>query len=251
MKASRFEFRFRMWISALIVVIGFWSPWLDISGLQSLNLGSRTTLWLWLGFQLSNLGVTSTTGIEIVTAVAILVAAVAAWFRVWGTACLGAGIVHNAEMKAGAVMADGPYRYVRNPLYLGSYLTIVALSILMPPSGAAFTLVLLAVTLLRLILGEEAFLAAKLGEPYLEYKRAVPRTIPMLRSRVAAGGGNADWVRSLVSEIFPIGVVVCLATLSWQYNAHLMLRAILVCFGISLVTRAMTLSSPKSGETLA
>ena len=256
MRASSFEFRFRMWISAAIVVLGFWAPWLDpkfleLLHLESSQIGSRTTLWLWLGFQMSSLGVTSTTGIEIVTAVAIFVAAVAAWFRVWGTAYLGAGIVHNAEMKAGQVKSDGPYRYLRNPLYLGSYLTIVAVSILMPPSGAAFTLVLLAVTLLRLILGEEAFLTAKLGEPYVAYKRAVPRIIPMLRSQVVAGGGNADWGRSVVSEVFPIGVLVCLTVLSWQYNAHLMLRAILVCFGLSLVTRAMTLSSPKSSETLA
>jgi hypothetical protein len=99
-------------------------------------------------------------------------------FRVWGTAYLGTGTVNNAEMKAGVVMADGPYRYVRNPLYIGSWLMVAAISVLMPPSGAPFTMVVLSVFLLRLILGEEAFLATQLGEPYIAYRKAVPRLIP-------------------------------------------------------------------------
>ena len=76
----------------------------------------------------------------------------------WGTAYLGTATVFNAEMKAGAenksgqVLADGPYRFMRNPLYVGSFLSIVALAILMPPSGAVVSLLLLAVFLLRLLL---------------------------------------------------------------------------------------------------
>jgi protein-S-isoprenylcysteine O-methyltransferase Ste14 len=242
MKASGFEFRFRMWISAAIVILGFWAPWLEWSTTWLptwLHLGTRTTAWLWLGFQLSGLDISSTTGIEAVTGLAIAVAAIAACFRVWGTAYLGSGIVHNREMKAGQVMADGPYRFVRNPLYLGSFLTIAAVAILMPPSGALVSLVLLAIFLLRLILGEEAFLAPKLGEPYAAYRKAVPRLIPALTPRVPAGGLRPDWGHALLAEIFPIAVPACLAVLSWQYNAHLLIRAVLISFGLSLVIRAI------------
>jgi protein-S-isoprenylcysteine O-methyltransferase Ste14 len=239
MKASAFEFRFRMWISAAIVVLGFWAPWTIW-----LHLGTRTTAWLWLGFQFGGLGLSSTTGIELVTALAIAVAAIAACFRVWGTAYLGSGIVHNREMKAGHIMADGPYRYVRNPLYIGSFFTITAVAILMPTSGALFSLVLLAVFLLRLILGEESFLTPKLGEPYAAYRKAVPRLIPAIRPRVPAGGLKPDWGHALLAEIFPIAVPICFAVLSWQYNSQLLTRAVLISFGLSLVVKAIFVPRP-------
>ena len=40
--------------------------------------------------------------------------------------------------SAGAVMAAGPYRYVRNPLYLGGWFMFAAISLLVTPSGALF-----------------------------------------------------------------------------------------------------------------
>jgi protein-S-isoprenylcysteine O-methyltransferase Ste14 len=234
MKASSFEFRFRMVLMVLVIALGFSAPWIE-----PLHWGTRTTTWLWLGFELSRLGVTSATGIELATTLAIAAAAAAAAMRVWGTAYLGTGIVNNGEMKAGGVMADGPYRYVRNPLYLGSWLMVATISLLMPPTGALVTMTVLTIFLLRLILGEEAFLSGKLGEPYAAYCKAVPRLIPSLRSRVTAGGQRPNWARALLGEITPLGVLVSFAALSWQYNASLLTRAVLISFGISLVVRAL------------
>jgi protein-S-isoprenylcysteine O-methyltransferase Ste14 len=239
MKASALEFRFRVWIMVAAIFLGFSAPWIEL-----LHIGTRTTAWLWLGFELSTLGISSTAGIQLVTILTIFIAALAAAMRVWGTAYLGTATVNNAEMKAAQVMADGPYRHVRNPLYLGSWLMAAAISVLMPASGAAFTLVLLSVFLLRLILGEEAFLAPRLGEPYAVYRKAVPRLIPSLRPRVAASGQKPNWGRAFIGEITPLGVLVSFAALSWQYNAFLLSRAVLICFGLSLVVRALL--APKS-----
>jgi protein-S-isoprenylcysteine O-methyltransferase Ste14 len=244
MKASALEFRFRVWIMVAVIFLGFSAPWIEL-----LHLGTRTTAWLWLGFELARLGMSSATGIQAVTALTILVAALAAAVRIWGTAYLGTGTVNNAEMKAGQVMADGPYRYVRNPLYLGSFLMVAAISVLMPASGAAFTMVLLSIFLLRLILGEEAFLAPKLGEPYAAYRKAVPRLIPSVWPRVAAGGHTPNWRRAILGEITPLGVLVSFAALSWQYNAHLLSRAVLISFGVSLVVRALLLPRPETPQT--
>ena len=142
MKASAVEFRFRMIIMTLAVVLGFAAPWIEL-----LHWGTRTTAWLWLGFELGGLGVSANVAIKAVTSLAILVAAIAAAVRIWGTAYLGVGTVNNQEMKAGTVMADGPYRFVRNPLYIGSWLTIAAISVLMPPTGALVTMILLSIFL--------------------------------------------------------------------------------------------------------
>lgn len=247
-RATALEFKFRLWISLAIIGLGFAAPWIEW-----LHWGDRAThTWGWLAWKLSNLGISSIAGFEIVTALAIAAAAIAAALRVWGTAYLGTATVFNAEMKAGAenksgeVLADGPYRYVRNPLYLGSFLSIVALAILMPPSGAAVSLLLLAIFLLRLILAEEAFLIPRLGQPYAAYCKAVPRLLPSLRPHVSSGGQTPNWGRALLGEVFPLGVLVSFTALSWQYNADLLIRAMLISFGISLVVRALIVPKPGS-----
>jgi hypothetical protein len=149
-------------------------------------------------------------------------------------------------MKAGGVTANGPYRFVRNPLYIGTWLMVAALAVLMPVSGAAAALVLLAIFQLRLILGEEAFLAASLGEPYAAYCKAVPRLFPLLRSKVVAGGQKPSWGRALLAEIMPLGLLVSFAALSWQFNAVTLERAALVSFGLSLVVRALLPQKPEA-----
>lgn len=235
MRASAIEFRLRVAIMVVVIAFGFWSPWIEAWG-----IGRRISLFEWLALELSRTGLltfTAATGIAI--AMANLLAAAAVMLRVWGSAYLGPGIVNNAEMKAGAVMADGPYRHVRNPIYLGTWCMVAAMSFIMPASGALFVMMLLTVFLLRLILGEEAFLTAQLGEPYREFVRSVPRIFPRIRTNLPRGGRMPRWGAALVSEINPIGVLVTVAVLSWSYNNRLMIRAILISFGISLVVRAM------------
>ncbi len=68
----------------------------------------------------------------------------------------------------------------------------LALALLMPVSGAVFTMGLVALLQLRLILGEEDFLRARLGEAYAAYCARVPRLLPALRPRVAASGRGRD-----------------------------------------------------------
>jgi protein-S-isoprenylcysteine O-methyltransferase Ste14 len=246
MKASAFEFRFRLLLMTFVIVLGFFAPWIEY-----LHWGTRTTTWLWLGFELSALGVSSATGIQLVTALTIAIAALAAAVRIWGTAYLGTGTVNNTEMKAGPVMADGPYRHVRNPLYLGSWLMVAAISVLMPPTGALVTMVVLSIFLLRLILGEEAFLNAQLGQPYAAYRNSVPRLIPSLWPRIPARGRQPNWGRAILGELMPLGALVSFATLSWQYNASLLTRAVLISFGLSLVVRALIQPGTETSQPAA
>jgi protein-S-isoprenylcysteine O-methyltransferase Ste14 len=216
-------------------VLGFWAPWIDAWG-----VGRRISLLEWLALELSRTGLVSfTIAVPALIVVSALIAAVGAALRVWGTAYLGTGTVNSLDMKADAVLADGPYRYVRNPLYLGIGWMVVAMAFVMPISGAVFALVLIPVFLLRLILAEEAFLSARIGEPYQLYQRAVPRLIPRFRPGLQSGGARAHWIRGVLAELTPIGVFVALALLSWTYDNRLIGRAILISFGASLVARAL------------
>lgn len=235
MRATAIEFRLRMAIMVAILVVGFWAPWIAFLG-----LGRRYPLLEWVPLELSRSGlVPFAVATPLVIIAAALIAALAAILRLWATAYLGVETVNHLEMQAGRMMADGPYRFVRNPLYLGSWLLIGSIAFLMPPSGAVFTMVLLAVFLLRLILAEEAFLQPRLGESYRAYLCAVPRLVPRLHSQLPPAGQGPHWGRAVLAEINPIGVFLVMAVLSWNYDEALMVRAILVSFGISLVVRAL------------
>ncbi|MGA9461993.1 MAG: isoprenylcysteine carboxylmethyltransferase family protein [Terracidiphilus sp.] len=241
MKASAIEFRLRMPINAAIIVLGFWAPWIDAWG-----IGNRISLLEWLALEISRTGLLRfTVATPVVILTSALIAGVAAVLRVWGTAYLGSFTVHSLGMKAVGVIADGPYRFVRNPLYLGLWAMTAALAFLMPPTGALVTMTLLTVFLLRLILAEEGYLSARLGEPYRAYLQSVPRLVPLLRSSIAHGSSKPDWLRGVLTELLSIGVFITLAFLSWSYDNRLMAQAILISFGISLVVRALIPSASR------
>jgi protein-S-isoprenylcysteine O-methyltransferase Ste14 len=202
-------------------------------------LGKRITLFEWLALEATRLGIMSFSfATPAVIVVSASIAAAGVIFRVWGAACLGPATVQNFAMKAGQVVADGPFRFVRNPLYLGLWFTIAAIAFLMPPSGALFTMTALTFFLMRLILAEEAFLAATLGEPYRAYLSAVPRLIPRLRAMPPSTNSKPHWLTAVLSEIMPIGVFISSAVLAWSYNTRLVGRGIIISFGVSLVVRA-------------
>ena len=234
-RASAIEFRLRMAINAAIVVLGFWSPWIEAWG-----IGRRISLMEWLALEASRTGLLPfTAATPAVIVLAALLAAAGAVLRLWGTAYLGPGVVNNLEMKAGAVVAGGPYRHVRNPLYIGLWCMIAAISFAMPATGALCTMALLSVFLLRLILGEETYLAEQLGETYRAYLQAVPRLLPRVRTNLPAAGNSPHWGKALLAELNPIGVFLIVSVLSWRYDERLMIRAFLVSLGVSLVARAV------------
>ncbi len=236
MKATQFEFRFRLIIILLLYTLGFWAPWTWTAFRYA---PAATTAWLAIPTLLDRWGwMRLDQASLLVTWLAILSGLAGAALRLWGTAYLSASVVHSGAMHGDQVMASGPYRYVRNPLYLGSYLLGLSIAILMPPSGAAVFAVLLGVFYFRLILGEEAFLANQSGEAYLTYKKQVPRLVPRLRPRIPSATAHPQWLTSLVAEIFPVVFSICLAALAWRYQPLLLVKCLLVSFGLSLVTRA-------------
>lgn len=234
MRASAIEFRLRTLINAAIIILGFWAPWIEWW-----TIGHRISLVEWLALELSR---SRTVPFAVATPVVIIVAALLAltstMFRVWGTAYLGPSTVNNANMLAGKVMVDGPYRFVRNPLYIGVWCMVAAMAFLMPATGALFAIVLITIFMVRLTLGEEAFLEKQLGDSYVAYLHAVPRFFPRLRGAPVPAGVEPRWLRALLAELTPIGVFVSVVIYSRNYDLALAGRVILVFFGASLVMRA-------------
>ena len=118
-------------------------------------------------------------------------------------------VMRDSAMRDDQFVSAGPYRYVRNPLYLGSWLLAGGASILMPPSGAAFFLLAFSAFVLFLISAEERFLSAKLGDVYQQYCRRVPRLLP----RLGAGDGARAGTPELGAGFFCRGLSACLHVL--------------------------------------
>ncbi len=240
-----------MLIQVVLVVLGFWAPWTR-SWVPSAQFAPRISLLEWLTLDLSRLGAVSfAASAALVIVFAALIAGLGAVLRVWGAAYLGYTTIHHGQMQAGEIMADGPYRFLRNPLYAGGWCMMAAISLLMPPTGALFTLPLVTVFYLRLILGEEAFLEGRLGDPYREYLRAVPRLFPRFGSGLPSAGRKPHWLIALLTEINPIGIFIIFVCLSWSYDNLLMIKAVMVSFGVSLVARAFAMNKTAKGTAEA
>ena len=238
MKATAGEFRFRGLIFGAIYLIGFSAPW-DYalrwnSGADSIRTWQWVAAWGarsgWIGFSAATLSV---------LVVGIVCMLVAALLRTWASAYMGRSIVQARAMHGERVVAAGPYRFTRNPLYLGIFVHTLALALLMPPTGAAFCIVAIGLFELRLIAGEESFLSATLEDAYRAYCAKVPRIGPSLRPRLPASPAEPDWLSALAGEIYFWGAFVSFATLGWRYNASLIVQGVLVSFGVAMIVRAL------------
>jgi protein-S-isoprenylcysteine O-methyltransferase Ste14 len=231
-KATQWEFRFRFPIFLVMYFIGFFAPWNIAMHKLYVAMWSLPGFWA-MRAGLADFGVV-TMGI---TAVAVVCALLAMVLRVAGAAYLGSGVVHDHAMHGGVMMADGPYRHMRNPLYLGGFFGLLSLTILMPPSGALFTVIAYIVFVLRLIGCEEEFLTAKLGEPYVAYLQKVPRIFPSLMPRVPPSGAKPHWLQGIFGEIYHVGAAVSYCAVAWHFNPGLLARCVLVSLGLSIVLR--------------
>jgi protein-S-isoprenylcysteine O-methyltransferase Ste14 len=233
MKATALEFRLRFFIIAVIFLLGFMAPWNSFLHLDSIRtwqyLAALPARAGWLGFSAATITV---------LVLGILSALLGALLRTWAAAYLDPSIVQAGAMHGDNVVASGPYRHLRNPLYLGLTIHALALALLMPTSGAVFSIVAIALFALRLIFGEESFLTTKLGEPYRAYCEKVPRLFPSFTARVPPSTTQPTWFKAFLSEIYMWGVFVSFAALGWRYNSMLIIKGVLISLGFSLIVRA-------------
>ena len=77
------------------------------------------------------------------------------------------------------VISVGPYRWVRNPIYIGALLIVSGEAWLFGSVAVLLYAAVLAVSFHLLVVGyEEPRLRARFGEAYENYRRTVPRWIP-------------------------------------------------------------------------
>lgn len=205
------DFRNRALVFGLIYGFGFFVGF----NVQANVYRNVTPTYALLGARWGDAGVHSAAWV-----VALL--AFAGWvIRVWGSSYLSSGIVWSDAVRTGALRVSGPYRYVRNPLYLGNVLLAVGIAMLGPPPAAVLVVMGNIIFVYRLISIEERSLLKAHGQAYENYRKTVPRLLPRLSPAALPGNEQGpSWGDGLRGEIFMAGFVAAvLYNAAWSWRA--------------------------------
>lgn len=191
MKATRFEFERRFWIIAGIYFVGF-----SLAGIDHTHFLAQLRHWL----------APSTLDPALFNRIALLIGALlvfgSALIRTWGAAYLKSDIVHDTRQHSEALVADGPFRHTRNPLYFANVPMAAGIGLLASTWGFVFLVLASWIFVYRLIFREEASLRQTQGVSYQKYLESVPRFWPSLTPRVPSGGATPRWPQAFFGETF-------------------------------------------------
>ena len=145
--------------------------------------------------------------------------------RFWGVSIVGAETRTTGRVGGTFLITNGPFSYVRNPLYAGNMLLYAGVGVM---SMALFPWMLLVaiawfyVQYYLIVTREEEYLAAAFGAEFDEYRRNVRRFVPRLtpyRSPRPAAK-TVDPSEGLASErrtLQAIGLVIALIVAKYIY----------------------------------
>jgi protein-S-isoprenylcysteine O-methyltransferase Ste14 len=192
--ASRFEFQHRTWFILGIFCVGLSCYWIDPynSGVVlAKNLRSHFAVLLTHSPQ---------TSVRVVFLIGAFVVALGGLIRAWGAAYLRAEVVSDSNVRTERLVANGPFCYTRNPLYLGLLIGVFGAGPLFSRTGWLVQMILASVFCYRLIRREEAHLVLVQGERFVTYFQSVPRLLPALRARIPASGALPHWREAFASQ---------------------------------------------------
>ena len=242
MKATNWEFTNRALLFGLIFALSFPLYFLD-------HQNSTAALASWLGSRFQR---DPDVVARLLFAFAAILLIVAALLRTWASSYLRAGVAYAAEVKTDSLVADGPYRLVRNPLYFANVLMVTGMGAMISRTGFLVAVVAMLVFCYRLILREEAELQAGQGEQYEDYSKAVPRLWPSLWPRIASTGHQARWTEGFKAESWYWGFAAALVAFAITLKLTLfftILTGSLVLFWVSSVVLQKK-SNPANDSTL-
>jgi protein-S-isoprenylcysteine O-methyltransferase Ste14 len=229
MKATAFEFRYRALLIGLIFCIGFWLYAIDHVALIQVLVESS----------LRPPALQPTVAAKIVVGIAALLVTFGALVRTWGAAYLQSSVVHDAKLHSTELVADGPYRHVRHPLYFASIVAAFGFALLASRAGFAFIVIVMTLLYVRLAGREEGELEREQGERHREYSLRVPRLLPSITPRVPATGAKPKWGQAFRGEMFMWGFAVATglfaATLNWKLLWSVLTLAFVIFLGVQFV----------------
>jgi protein-S-isoprenylcysteine O-methyltransferase Ste14 len=236
MRATPGEFHYRFWIVTALFFAAFGCYGIDHqNSAVALAHYLQSSLFPSLAFP---------TLLHAVFGLGTVLVALGALMRTWAGAYLLSSVVHDTELHTEGLVADGPFRYLRNPLYLGLLLLAAGFGLGASRIGWVVLVGGLIFFTLRLIGREEHELLANQGRAYGDYLAAVPALVPSLRPRVAGSGRAPAWGQAFLGElhmwIFTLVTLALTITLDGRVLAWGALGAILP---YTMIQRALQMRS--------
>jgi protein-S-isoprenylcysteine O-methyltransferase Ste14 len=207
---TKTEFKYRVWFFALLFFTSFFCYAFD-------KENSAQFVANWLAREFPHFS--SDTWVRIILGVAAAIIFFAASIRTWGTSYLHASVMHDSKLHTERLVADGPFRHVRNPLYFGNVIMSFGMGATMSRIGFFVLVIGMFIFTYRLIFREESELSESQGESYRGYCAAVPRLLPALKARVPSAGNMPNWLDGFLGESMYWGFVVSVALLAVTLKA--------------------------------
>jgi protein-S-isoprenylcysteine O-methyltransferase Ste14 len=203
MQQSPWWYRRRDVVFGLIYGVGFTAGGV----ISSAMTGEYRPLFLQIGLRI---------GDDTVYAAMLALAAGCFAIRFWGSSFLHASIVWSGNARTDSLIVAGPFRYTRNPLYLGNCLLALSMGAFAPLSGWIVINLLNLFFVFALIRYEERGLQVRYGAAFDTYRRAVPALLPTLHPAPPNAVPTPSIKEGLKSEVFIgsilLGMIVLIVT---------------------------------------
>jgi protein-S-isoprenylcysteine O-methyltransferase Ste14 len=147
-------------------------------------------------------------------AVGVALVAVGELLRFWAVRYIGTISRTRTSTRQGPLITSGPFRIVRNPLYLGNWMIWTGLVLvsrlvwMLPVAWAVFAL-----QYGTMVIWEEARLRSMFGRQYDRYAHYVPRWLPAPPNDLAPLQTRHPWHAVAFSERGTLAAIVLVASL--------------------------------------
>jgi hypothetical protein len=120
--------------------------------------------------------------------------------------------------KDAELTTTGPYRLIRNPLYVGSFLMMFGFcALIADPTNVWFILGPMLIMYIIKVRQEERLLSTKFPEQWIAYSQSTPRFFPRpARVSLGADWRASQWMRSREYQALGATIVALIAIKVWQ-----------------------------------
>ena len=140
----------------------------------------------------------------------VVLAAVGWCWRAWGTSYLQVEVVWNGDALTDKLYTAGPFRYTRNPLYLGNLFQAAAFATFAPPVGWCLVVLLQWIFLSALMRVEERGMLARYGAQFEAYRALVPQLLPRPIPVAGEPAAHSSFARALLAETMSLGFALAM-----------------------------------------
>jgi protein-S-isoprenylcysteine O-methyltransferase Ste14 len=159
--------------------------------------------------------------------------------RAWGTSYLRGHVMMDKRLHTDRLIVAGPFRWCRNPLYLGNVLFAAGFGLYLPPPGLLLAVAGMGAAVGAIAAAEAKALRKAYGAEYAAYERAVPMFLPRPPPKSLPGGTpvRPDWANGLQTELWQGIVAAYLACLALRQDAVALALAAVAFLGIAWLRR--------------